>query len=116
MRSLVFLSFALAACCNQPHPSPVPTPPPPPPDPTVVTVVDGGAPSPEPVRPRPPSGTCEAMCLNLEVLRCPEWSPTCPSDCSRLDARLTALGSKPTDHACVEAAKSCDESRKCGAR
>jgi hypothetical protein len=110
MKTIAFVSLLLVACCNQPQPQPTPQPVPPP---VPVHVADAAPPTPVPVPPVVMADSCDAECLNLNVLKCPEWSSTCVADCARLDMNKARLGEKPSNHVCIANASSCAAAKAC---
>jgi hypothetical protein len=111
MKILAILAFAASTCTPNPTPPPTPTPTPTP-VPTPVHVTDA-APPPKPVPPPPTTASSVTACLNLSVLKCPEWSSTCVADYARLDANKVKLGEQPSNYACVTNASSCAASKAC---
>lgn len=104
MKILAILALTASTCTPTPAPPPTPTP--------VPTHVADAAPPPKPIPP-PPADSCDAECLNLQVLKCPEWSSTCVSDCTRLDVNKTQLGEKASNHVCIANASSCAAAKAC---
>lgn len=109
MKILAILALAASTCTPNPTPPPTPTP-----VPVPTHVADAAPPKPvPPPSPPPPADSCASECLNLQVLKCPEWSATCVADCTRLDANKTKLGEKTSNHVCIANANSCAAAKAC---
>jgi hypothetical protein len=106
MKILALLALAASTCTPSPAPTPTPHPVP-------VHVSDAAPPAPVPVPPVVTADSCDAECLTLSVLKCPEWSSTCVANCARLDANKVKLGEAPSNHACIWHASSCAAARAC---